>query len=310
MGSLAAEASLILTSRFSASQFWHQAKRFKATQFNFIGAIGRILLSRPEEELISDHSIRVANGGPVAEDVYNGFRERFKIPHVIDGYGLTECPCVCQSPIDGVKKIGSMGLAAKHPDPSLTFSEMKIVDDEDRELPVGKTGELVVRSPVLMKGYFKDPCQTLEAMRGGWFHTGDFCYQDEEGYFFFVDRKKDIIRRKGENISSVEVEQVINAHPKVLESAVIPIPSSLGEDEVKAVVVLKQGQVLSPEEFVGWCSEKLADFKIPRYLEYRKELPKTPSQRIAKYMLRQERGREEALDLRGMIKKKKKNHMR
>src|SRR4030042_4984105 len=141
-----------------------------------------------------------------------------------------------------------MGLPAKHPDVTIKFTEMKIIDDEDRELPIGKVGELVLRSPVLMKGYFREPQQTSEAMRGGWFHTGDYCYQDEDGYFFYVDRKKDIIRRKGENISSVEVEMVINAHPKVLESAVVAVPSSLSEDDVKAFIVLKEGEALSSEQ--------------------------------------------------------------
>jgi crotonobetaine/carnitine-CoA ligase len=287
MGSLAAQASMIVIPRFSASQFWRQVKKYGATQFNFIGAIGKILAARPVEEFELEHSIRVANGGPVPSDVYQVLTERFKIPHVIDGYGLTECPCICQNPITGIKKIGSMGLPAKHPDPSIHFTEMKIVDDEDQQLPPNKIGELVLKSPVLMKGYFKDPQQTSEAMRGGWFHTGDYCYRDEDGYYFFVDRKKDIIRRKGENISSVEVERVINAHPKVLESAVVAVPSSLSEDEVKAYVVVKEGQDLSHEEILNWCQDKLADFKIPRYVEFMENLPRTPSQRIAKYLLKQ-----------------------
>ena len=141
MGSLAAGASIIVIPRFSANQFWKQAKQYGATQFNFIGAIGRILVSRPPEDFASDHSIRVANGGPVLPDVYEAFTERFKIPHVIDGYGLTECPAVCQNPIDGIKKIGSMGLPAKHP--SIQFTVMKIVDNDDHELPSGKVGEFI-----------------------------------------------------------------------------------------------------------------------------------------------------------------------
>ena len=301
MGSLAAEASVILVPRFHASQFWRQAKKYGATQFNFIGAIGRILAARPNEEFEPDHSIRVTNGGPVPSDVYHAFTERFRIPHVIDGYGLTECPCVCQNPIEGTIKVGSMGLPAKHPDPSIRFTEMKIVDDEDRELPFGKVGELVLRSPILLKGYFRDQEKTSEAMREGWFHTGDFCFRDEEGYFFFVDRKKDIIRRKGENISSVEIEKVLNAHPNVLESAVVAVPSSLSEDEVKAFVVLKEGKDLPAEEMIDWCRERLADFKIPRYLKYQKTLPKTPSQRIAKYLLKQEDAEEGSLDMSGYI---------
>ena len=303
MGSLAAEASAILVPRFHAGQFWRQAKKYGATQFNFIGAVGRILAVRPQEEFEPDHSIRVANGGPVPSDVYHAFSERFNIPYVIDGYGLTECPCVCQNPIYGVKKVGSMGLPAKHPDPSVSFTEMRVVNDEDRDLLIGKIGELVLRSPVLMKGYFKDPQQTQQVMRGGWFHTGDDCYQDEDGYFFFVDRKKDIIRRKGENISSVEVEMVINAHPKVSESAVVAVPSSLSEDEVKAFIVLKEGEFLPPEEIIQWCIDQLADFKIPRYVAYRRSLPKTPSQRIAKYILKREEPGEGTSDMSDTIKR-------
>lgn len=303
MGSLAAEASIILVPRFHASQFWRQVKKYGATQFNFIGAIGRILAARPPEEFEPDHSIRVTNGGPIPPDVYQAFTERFNIPYVIDGYGLTECPCVCQNPIHGAKKIGSMGLPARHPDASIKFTEMRIVDGEDRDLPVGEVGELLLRSPVLMKGYFKDPQQTAEVMQEGWFHTGDYCYQDEEGYFFFVDRKKDIIRRKGENISSVEVEMVINAHQKVSESAVIAVPSSLSEDEVKAFIVLKEGESLPPEEIIQWCIDRLADFKIPRYVAYRKSLPKTASQRIAKYILKQEELLEGTSDMSGCIKR-------
>jgi crotonobetaine/carnitine-CoA ligase len=154
-----------------------------------------------------------------------------------------------------------------------------------------------------MKEYFKDPEQTAEAMRGGWFHTGDYCYQDEDGYFFFVDRKKDVIRRKGENISSVEVETVLNTHPKVLESAVLPVTSPLSEDEAKAFIVLKEGEDLSAQEVIDWCMERLADFKVPRYLEFRKDLPRTPSQRIAKYLLKGESAIEGAQDMGRYIEK-------
>jgi crotonobetaine/carnitine-CoA ligase len=302
MGSLAVGASLVVIPRFSASQFWHQSKQYCVTQFNFIGAIGRILASRSMEEFEPNHFIRVANGGPIPADVYEAFTERFKIPHVIDGYGLTECPCVCQNPINGVKKVGSMGLPAIHPNTSTKFTSMKIVDEEDHELPLKKVGELVLQSPVIMKGYFKDPEETSDVMRGGWFHTGDYCYRDEDGYYFFVDRKKDVIRRKGENISSVEVEKVINAHPKVLESAVVAVPSALSEDEARAFVVLKEGEELPGEEIINWCLERLANFKIPRYLVYMTSLPKTPSQRIAKYLLRG-KSTEVGLDMKDYIQK-------
>jgi len=302
MGSLASGASMIIMPRFSAGVFWRQAKTYGATQFNFIGAIGRILMTRASEEFESGHRIRVANGAYIPSDVYKAFTERFMIPHVIDGYGLTECPSVCQNPIDGIKKIGSMGLPARHPDPRSRLTEMKIVSEDGGECPRGEVGELVLRSPLLMKGYFKDQEQTDEAMRGGWFYTGDFSYQDEDGYFFFVDRKKDIIRRRGENISSVEVEMVINTHPKVTESAVIAVPSSLSEDEVKAFIVLKEGEDLEPEEIVKWCLDRLANFKVPRYLAFPNALPKTPSERVEKYLLRKDAA-SESLDMVAYINK-------
>jgi crotonobetaine/carnitine-CoA ligase len=227
---------------------------------------------------------------------------------VIDGYGLTECPGVCQNPIYGRKKIGSMGIPAIHPDPRIKLTEMIVVDNEHRELPSGEVGELLVRSTLLMKGYFKEPEQTSTAIRDGWFHTGDYVYRDADGYYFFVDRKKDIIRRRGENISSVEVEMVINTHPEVAESAVIAVPSSMSEDDVKAFIVLKGGGKTTSEEIVDWCLERLADFKIPRYIEFREQLPKTPSQRVAKYLLRQGRsegGKDMMEYVRQTISKKK-----
>lgn len=288
MGTIAAEASLILIRQFSASNFWEQAVRYGATQFNFIGAIGRILCARPNVEFRPEHTIVTANGAGISPDVYEAFTNRFHIPNVIDGYGLTEVPRVCQNPIGGLIKMKSMGLPARHPDPEITFSEMKIVDDSGKELPPGEMGELVVRTPVMARGYFKDPERSKEAIRNGWFYTGDYAYRDEEGYFFFIDRKKDIIRRRGENISAREVEGVINEDKRVLEAAVIAVPSELGEDEVMACIVLKPGCSMSPPEVIDWCEARLATFKVPRFVQFRKDLPKTATQRTRKSILREE----------------------
>lgn len=288
MGALAAEASLILVRKFTASNFWDQAVYYGATEFNFIGAIGRILCARPENEFQPEHQISTAYGAPVTPDVYEAFTKRFRIPNVIEGYGLTEVPRVSQNPIGGKIKMNSIGCPAKHPDPSVTFSEIKIVDNDGKELETGEIGEIIVRSPVMMQGYFKDEAKTREAIDGGWFYTGDYAYKDKDGYLFFIDRKKDIIRRKGENISSREVETIINANEKVLEAAVIAVPSELGEDEVMACIVLKENQIMNPEEIIDWCKEHLANFKVPRYMQFRDNLPKTPTQRIAKYILKQE----------------------
>lgn len=289
MGALSGSASLILIRKFSAGDFWDQAVFYGATEFNFVGAIGRILCARSEREFRKAHGIKTAYGAPVAPDVYECFTKRFQIPHVIEGYGLTEVPRVAQNPIDGAIKTKSMGLPAKHPDASLTFSEVKIVDDHGKELGPGETGEIIVRSPVMMQGYFKDEERTREAIRDGWFYTGDYAYRDEEGYLFFVDRKKDIIRRKGENISALEVETVLNAHPKVMESAVIAVPSELGEDEVMACIVCEEDQAMISEEVIEWCNGLLANFKVPRYVRFVDGLPKTATQRIAKYILKREK---------------------
>jgi crotonobetaine/carnitine-CoA ligase len=182
-----------------------------------------------------------------------------------------------------------MGIPAKHPDPNLPFTEVKIVDDQGRELNPGEKGELIVRSPVMMKGYFKDEEKTREAIRDGWFYTGDYAYMDEDGYLFFVDRKKDIIRRKGENISATEVESILQSNPKIFEAAVIAVPSLLGEDEVLAAITLKENQAMTPEEVMDWCKDRLANFKIPRYIQFRNSFPKTPTERIAKYLLKLEK---------------------
>lgn len=289
MGALAADSALILVRKFSAGSFWEQAVSCGATEFNFIGAIGRILSARPESEFRPDHRIRTAYGALVTPDVYRIFTQRFKIPNVIDGYGLSEVPRVSQNPIGGVIKMKSMGLPARHPNPHLTFAEVKIVDDQGREMSPGRQGELIVRSPVMMKGYFKEEEKTREVIRDGWLYSGDYAYKDEDGYLFFVDRKKDIIRRRGENISATEVETTLLAHPKIAEAAVIAVPAELGEDEVLAALVVKETEVLSPAEVTDWCKERLAEFKVPRFVQFRRNLPYTPTGRVAKYLIKEEK---------------------
>jgi carnitine-CoA ligase len=139
-----------------------------------------------------------------------------------------------------------------------------------------------------MEGYFKMPEQTAEALRGGWFHTGDAGFADADGYLTFVDRIKQSIRRRGENISSLEVEKVVNAHPQVLESAAVGVPAELGEEEVKVYVVARPGEAIDPLEIVRWCETRMAYFMVPRYVELREALPKTATERVEKYKLKQE----------------------
>jgi crotonobetaine/carnitine-CoA ligase len=142
------------------------------------------------------------------------------------------------------------------------------VDDEGHDVPANAVGELVVKTPIIMQGYFRDPEQTKAAFRDGWFLTGDLVRRDEDGYLFFVSRKKDIIRRRGENIAGAELDRVVGSHPAVLEAAAIPVPAELGEDEILVAVVLKPGQALTAQEIAQWCHERLAPQKVPRYVVF------------------------------------------
>jgi carnitine-CoA ligase len=163
------------------------------------------------------------------------------------------------------------------------------VDDAGNPAPPNTVGEITINNPALMPGYWRNEEQTRQTLRNGWLFTGDLGWLDEDGFLYFVDRKKDVIRRRGENISSQEVEDVIKRHPSVLDCAIIAVPSELGEDEVKAYIMPRPGVALEPEEIIFWCAERLAYFKVPRYIEMRDELPRTPSLRVRKDMLRQER---------------------
>lgn len=168
--------------------------------------------------------------------------------------------------------------------------EIKLFDGNDTEVSVGEIGEIVFRPrvpSVMMLGYYNMPDKTLESFRNLWFHTGDLAKKDEDGYFYFVDRKKDSIRRRGENISSFEVERAVNSHPSVLESAAVAVPSEIGEDEVKICVVIKPGETLTPEKLIEYCNDKMPAFAVPRFIEFINILPKTPTDRVEKYKLKQ-----------------------
>jgi crotonobetaine/carnitine-CoA ligase len=168
--------------------------------------------------------------------------------------------------------------------------ELKLFNDHDEEVPVGEIGEIVFRPRkpfVMMLGYYNMPDKTAEAFGNLWFHTGDLAKKDKDGYYYFVDRKKDAFRRRGENISSFEVERVVNSHPSVLESAAVAVPSEVGEDEVKICVVLRPDFRATPEELIRYCNDRMPYFAVPRYVEFVESLPKTPTDRVEKYKLKQ-----------------------
>lgn len=297
-GALAAGATLILQPRFSASAFWRTVAQTRATEVNTIAAVSNILMRRSREEFVPGHTLRKIYGGPFSEEVYRVFEREFGVPELVEGYGMTEIPGALNNPFGGPRKAGSMGKPSVHPDPAVKLSELKVVDDAGRELPDGEVGELVVRTPIVMKGYYRAPDQTAAAFRDGWFLTGDLARRDADGYFWFVARKKDIIRKRGENISGAELDRVVSEHPDVLEAAAIPVPSELGEDEILLAVVPRPGARPGAQSIAQWCRERLAAIKVPRFIAFVDSLPHTPTHRVAKFRLREDADlRARAIDL-------------
>ncbi|HXD23064.1 MAG TPA: AMP-binding protein [Gemmatimonadaceae bacterium] len=285
-GALAAGGAAITARAFSASRFWNLAAETRATQFNFLAAVGAILMKRSRSEYNPAHRLRKMYGAPISEEMLRVFNHEFSVPWMIEGYGMTEIPGAACNPFLGPHKLGSIGVAAVHPRFPGNFSTLRVDDDAGKELPNGETGELVVKTPIVFKEYLNDPEQTAAAFRDGWFLTGDLARRDDEDYFYFVARKKDIIRRRGENISGAELDRVASSHPDVLEAAAIGVPSELGEEEILMVVVPKPGLTLQPGDIVEWCRARLAPMKVPRYIAFTDALPHTPSHRVAKHRLK------------------------
>jgi crotonobetaine/carnitine-CoA ligase len=285
-GTVAAGASIVLAPRFSASGFWPLAAASGATEVNIIAAVGNILARRPRSEFVPTHRLTKVYGAPITEETAEAFRNEFGVSTLIDGYGMTEIPGACNNPFLGPHRMGSIGRPALHPDHRIRFVELRIVDEEGRDVPEGEVGELLVRTPIVMKGYYRDPEQTAAAFRDGWFITGDLVRRDRDGFYHFVARKKDIIRRRGENIAGAELDRVVGLHPGVAEAAAIPVPSELGEDEILVAVVAKAGAALTERDIAEWCARHLAPIKIPRYVVFVDALPQTPTHRVAKFTLR------------------------
>lgn len=283
-GTLAAGASMVIIPKFSASTFWQTAVDTGATQVNIIEAIGSILRNRPRSEFRPDHRIAKVYGVRASMD--ETFKNDFRIPHRIGGYGMTEIPGVTCNPFEGPQKLGSMGPVGRHPDPARPWAQCRVVDDEGRDVPDGEPGELWVRTPIIMQGYFRDPEQTASSFHDGWFKTGDLVRRDSDGYYYFISRKRDIIRRRGENIAAAELDRVVGEHPAVAEAGTIAVPSELGEDDIFVVVATKPGAKVTAGEIADWCRARLAPQKVPRYVAFVDELPHTPTHKIAKAVLR------------------------
>jgi crotonobetaine/carnitine-CoA ligase len=270
-------AQIHIAPRFSASRYWDDVRATKATIAHAQFSLIPLLLKEPPSPLDRQHNCRRVFIAKSNEE----FEKRFGL-RIVEIYGSTELNIVCYNPWDHSKP-GSAGKAAPN-------FEVKIVDEDDCELPTGQVGEIVARPKepfTISYGYYHRPDFTLQAWRNMWFHCGDRGYVDEDGYFFFVDRLKDVIRRKGENIPSEEVERQVNTHPEVLESAAIPVPAETAEDEVKIFVVRKPDSTVAPEELIEYLRGILPKFMIPRYVEYIDALPRTGSLKIEKFKLRE-----------------------
>jgi crotonobetaine/carnitine-CoA ligase len=275
-------ARVAMVERFSANHFWREVRESASTVLIFIGSMLAILLKQPAGPDEGSHHLRVGFGVPVPADVYRDFRARFGV-ELVGGYGSTEASMVAFTP-PGNPRPESAGRI-------LPSDDVRSVDAEDREVPRGVMGELVLRPRepwITFLGYHGQPEATAAAWRNLYFHTGDAAVIDEDGFLHFRDRIKDVIRRRGENISSVEVESVVNLHPSVLTSAAFAVPSDVGEDEVKVVFVLREGAGLDPAALLAHCEEHLPYFAVPRYVEVRPALPLTPTQRVEKRTLRDE----------------------
>lgn len=285
MAALAARGAAVVEPSFSASAFLDRARETEATTLFGMGAMGMAMLAQPPRDDDRQHSVRQATWVPMTEAAQNDFLERFGIPVNSELYGQTECWPATITPAGSQRKPGAIGRVAPH-------MEIRLVDDDDFEVPAGHVGEIILRTkePYMMyQGYWSNPEATVHAFRNLWHHTGDNGRFDEEGNLYFVDRKKDSLRRRGENVSSIELEGAILKHPGVAAVAVHAVPSDLSEDDVKACIVPSGKAELTPEGLFSFFKESLPYYAIPRYVELLSELPANVNMRVQKFKLR-ERG--------------------
>lgn len=276
-----ADAALAISPRYSASGFWDEIRATGATQFNALGAMTNILLKAEPSPQERDHKVRQAMVIPLSRESYQAVSQRFGV-QITSLYAMTETfPVTMFVPGDPEDKRSSAGKPRG-------LAEVRIVDDEDRPLGPGETGEICVRpiEPwIMMLGYYNMPEATLRDTRNLWLHTGDRGYLDGDGYLFFVDRKKEAIRRRGENISAYEVEMLVAKHPGVREVAAVPVSSELSEDEVMVFVVAASAPP-TEEELIRFCNDHMAHFMVPRFVHFIDALPKTATEKIEKYKLK------------------------
>jgi crotonobetaine/carnitine-CoA ligase len=282
LGSLASGAGLVLLPRFSAGTFLDSARRHGATEFNAIGAMLEILMRQPEREDDADNPLRLCYTGPAPErERQLQIEKRFGL-RIVCGYAMSESPYGLIWP-HGSRPYGTLGTVRQHPTLGVV-NEARVVDDDGSDVATGECGELLLRNPTVTPGYWQMPDETAAAITAeGWLHTGDLVTCDAAGVYTFVARKKEVLRRRGENVAPAEIEEAVEAHPAVLECAVIGVASELSEEDIKAFVVT--GHAVEFEDLRRWAAQRLSPFKVPRYWQRLDSLPRTPTQRIAKHLL-------------------------
>jgi carnitine-CoA ligase len=272
---------LVLEDRFSASRHWDTMRARGVTEFNYLGSLLAILAKQPEREGDREHSVRRAYGAGCSAELWPIIERRFGIT-LFEHYGMSETGITIRNTRDE-RRVGSCGRPAP-------YYELQIADEQGLPVEVGEAGEIQIRPRlpgIILQGYWQRLDATMAGFRDLWFHTGDRARMDEDGYCYFVDRAKDCIRRRGENISSWEVEVILDTHPAVVESAAFGVPDEISEEEVMVAVVLKPGEPASPQELIDYCSSRMVSYAVPRYVAFVDELPKNQNQRIQKFKLRE-----------------------
>ncbi|MEP6704780.1 MAG: long-chain-fatty-acid--CoA ligase [Acidobacteriota bacterium] len=288
MSALYAGGSTVVTPKFSASRFWDIIEKYRITSFGSVATMLSMLLAKYQVPGLNSQDAKskiqnpkcetlrfaMCGSAPVPAEVLKKFEETFGCL-VIEGYGLSESTCRSTfNPPNENRRPGSCGKPIGN--------EMKIFDESDHEASDGELGEIVLRGPNILKGYFKNPAATAKAFTNGWFHTGDIGYRDADGFFYIADRKSDMIIRAGENIYPREIDDILYTHPAVAHAAVIGVPDDLYGEEVAAFVVLKEGVETSEEDLIAFCRERLADFKCPKMVHFVDDIPKGPTGKLLK----------------------------
>lgn len=284
MSALTVGASIAIAERFSASRYFKQAKKLGVTVGSLFAAPIRMILAQDYNPTDINHSMRIIwYAQMISEQQIIQFEEKYKVP-LLQMYGMTETVGVpLMNPIDGIRKNMSVGK------PTIGY-EVRVVDDEGNDVPTGQVGQIIVKGipgRTLMKGYFKNPDATAEVLQNDWLYTGDNARIQEDGYFYFVDRIKDMIKRAGENVAANEVESILAEHPSVYEAAVIGIPDEIRDESIKAFVIVNQNHEISQKELLAYCRQRLAKFKVPDSIEFINEMPRTSVGKIQKHILRQ-----------------------